>query len=179
MTNAKQTEESMLAELAAAHAAYIHYDNYPWQVGGVFVAGAFAFWGFVVSADQPANAATIFAASVLVTAIMSAWLLRCAHNRQLYTYHLHTVHELEALLGMKNHSRFKSDVYKLDLPRGHQLNYFMYVLTSLGGPYLHWFTGGSWVALLTNAALVVIVVWWADAIGERAKRLIKTIPPRN
>jgi hypothetical protein len=80
MTNAeKPNVESLLAEYAAANDAYMHYDNFSWQVGAVLIAGAFVFWGFLI--DRNVEPVPFVVGSVLVAILMSLWMMYSSHNR--------------------------------------------------------------------------------------------------
>ncbi|HEC33312.1 MAG TPA: hypothetical protein ENI37_01175 [Chloroflexi bacterium] len=136
--NKTDDTESARVEYAAAQEAYLHYDNFVWQVGAVLIAGVFVYWGFLL-ATPPQLLVTLFG-HILVTALMSVWLLYAAHNRQIYLFKLHRIHELEKRLGMLQHRRFKDwgptepRVYRIDKPGGHCLDKLVYVIVSLGGP---------------------------------------------
>lgn len=128
--------ENARIEYSAAQDAYLHYDNFAWQVGGVLIAGAFVYWGFIIS--TPPGLLPVLIGNLLVCLLMSIWLFYAEHNRQIYLYKLHRIHELEFELGMYQHRRFKEwpnekKLYILDGPAGHCLNYGIYGLVSLGG----------------------------------------------
>ena len=94
-----------MAEYAAAHDAYLHYDNFSWQVGAVIVVGVFVFWGLLI--DKQPDAGVLLVANLLISLFMSIWLLYTEHNRQFYLFKIHRLHELEQKLGMSQHRRFK------------------------------------------------------------------------
>jgi hypothetical protein len=82
----------------------MHYDSYSWQVGAVLIAGAFIFWGFLL--NKNVGYFLLFISSLLITLLMSAWIFYTSHNRQIYLSKLHRIHEIEKMLGLKQHLRF-------------------------------------------------------------------------
>ncbi len=181
----KETEcdkcESAQVEYAATNDAYMHYDNFSWQVGTVLIAGVFVFWGFLL--DKNPQLDVLVAANLLVCSLMSIWLLYTAHNRQIYLFKLHRIHELEKFLGMRQHRRFKD--WENDEPRlyklgskivGHNLDDSIYIVSSLGGPILGWFNHGfdPWLAL--PLPIVLLVVGYVRHMDKRAKDIIMQLP---
>lgn len=136
-TNANEVLENARVEYAATNDAYMHYDNFSWQVGSVLLVGVFAYWGFIVSAgDLPAR--NLLLGNLLVCLLMSVWLLYAAHNRQIYLFKLHRIRELETLMGMLQHRRFvkyngRKAVYSISGPHGHFLDVAVYLIVSSGG----------------------------------------------
>ncbi len=142
MTSNNQSEQSRIAEYQAAQDCYIHYDSFTWQVGAVLIAGTFVFWGFLVNSNTH-NQIVLSFTCLLVNWLMSIWVLYAEHNREIYLLKLERMRELERSLKMEQHRRFEPDkhitiVYynKPTLLSGHQLDYLIYTLTSLGGPLI-------------------------------------------
>lgn len=128
--------ENARIEYTNAHNAYIHYDNYSWQVGSVLIAGVFVYWGFIMSANTMLQTRLI--GNLLICGMMSVWMFYTEHNRQIYLYKLHRIYELEELLNMHQHRRFKDykgvkKIYILSKPQGHILDGTVYTITSFGG----------------------------------------------
>lgn len=44
----KEIFENARTEYTVANNAYLHYDNFAWQVGAILIAGSFAYWGFLL-----------------------------------------------------------------------------------------------------------------------------------
>jgi hypothetical protein len=175
--------ENARVEYVAAQDAYLHYDNYSWQVGSVLVAGAFVFWGFLL--DKITNSQSpplLGCANLVVCLLMSAWLLYANHNREIYLLKLHRVRQLESLLKMWQHRRFasfsnKKAQYSVHWPSGHVLNYFIYVLVSLGGPALVLVPNLSkcwaWSSIGINAVVVVLVLVRAVKVNCEIDSMIR------
>jgi hypothetical protein len=128
------SDDIRIAEYAATQLAYLHYDAFRWQAGSFLIAGVFIFWGLLLQQTTPGDVAGV--AALLVTALMSTWLLFAHHYRQIYLCKLHRLHELERDLGMKQHLRFKSREYDAVGPRGHTLDLAVYLITIAGTPAL-------------------------------------------
>ncbi len=175
--SAKQSHESKLAEYAAANSIYLTYDGFRWQAGTFLVAGVFVYWGFLLGADPDALVSGV--ASILIALIMSCWLYFAYHYRQLYLFKLARLHELEIELGMQQHRRFSVNDAARGLPhvargpKGHHLDIFVYVFTTVGSGFLTmtvsgaswWAWGPSWwfVAVCVIATYTTVHV----AINER------------
>ena len=163
----RPTAEALLAEYAATNQAYLHYDAFSWQVGSVLLAGVFVFWGFLLQA-QPSGA--LFAVSgLLVTLIMSTWALYADHNRQIYLQKLDRLHEIERELGLKQHLRWISGDCRTFGPKGHTLDFAVYVVSCLGGPLIQWLLGDP--AILTSATSVLAVLFIRAWILRNERRL--------
>ncbi len=104
MSESKIDKDALLTEYSATNDAYMHYDNFSWQVGSVLIAGVFVFWGFLSDPNVEAN--LIIASSILISILMSAWMLYSDHNRQIFLCKLHRLYEIENLLGLKQHLRW-------------------------------------------------------------------------
>ena len=178
--------ENALAEYSATQEAYLHYDNFAWQVGSVLIAGVFVYWGFIVS-NPPVLLLTL-TSNMLICFLMSIWLLYAGHNRQIYMYKLHRIHELEKILGMRQHRRFKDwdenekKVYFLDKPVGHYLDYGIYIIVSLGGliPAVIHNVICTWgvlecILLTLNIIIVFFVVRHVHVMEKKAKELISIL----
>lgn len=133
--NTAPDKEVLLVEYAAANSAYMHYDNFSWQVGAILIAGVFVSWGFIVGESLPVKALILI--STGTTLLMSLWLLYCNHNRQIYLCKLHRIHQIEELLGMEQHIGWVSrngakPKYRSFGVPGHILNERIFLLASLG-----------------------------------------------
>ena len=124
---------------------------------------------------------------------MSCWVLYAGHNRQIYLYKLHRIHELENMLGMCQHQRFKKwsgqdKVYILDVPSGHQINIAIYLIISFGGLIaslsgknwgtLQWEPIHKWVLAIT-IFVVFVVLWRVHTIINRATELIEKLEQKQ
>jgi hypothetical protein len=158
------SNETLLAEYAAANTVYLTYDGYRWQAGTFLIAGVFVYWGFLISNSAPGS--VIGAASILVSLLMSCWLLFAHHYRQLYVYKLLRIQEIEATLGMEQNRRFMPGApsgifHRAHGATGHVLDLTVYALTSLGGGALAWIKSGFsfWdIAVVPIVALVIALV---------------------
>lgn len=72
--------------------------------------------------------------NLLVSAVMSIWMLYSSHNRQIYLFKLHRIHELERTLGMCQNLRFgkHSDKRYSVRFKGYVLDIFIYAIISFG-----------------------------------------------
>lgn len=118
-----------LAEYQAAQATYLHYDAFRWQAGSFLIAGVFIFWGLLVQRSTDPD--VVASGSVLVTGLMSIWLLFAHHYRQIYLAKLNRIHEIETELGMEQHRRFVAQDglgsrYRTYGPSGHHLDIGVY-----------------------------------------------------
>lgn len=168
----RPSDHVFLAEYAAVNQIYLAYDGFRWQAGSFLIAGVFVFWGFVISAVIPTSVVTV--ASLLVACLMTCWILFASHYRQLYLWKLARAHEIEKLLGMEQHLRFTNDnpsgsKVKAMGPAGHNIDFAVYVLTSLGGSVLVWARDGwSWWPLLTIP--LIVGAGFVVALNERRAR---------
>jgi hypothetical protein len=159
----KPSEETLLAEYAATHDGYLHYDNFSWQVGAVLIAGTFVFFGFLL--DKTLDNITFLAASMLVTSLMSLWALYGSHNRQIMLCKLHRIHELEALLGMQQNIRWIKEhgtpllKYRTFGPHGNELDAIIYFVVSLGMPTI-WIVklGYCWLMLIPIVVTILCLI---------------------
>lgn len=180
-------EENARAEYSAAHDAYIHYDNFTWQVGAVLIAGIFVYWGFIIS--NPPGLPSVLLGNLTICLFMSCWLLYAGHNRQIYVYKLHRIYELEAQLGLSQHRRFRKwpdqeKVYVLNQPTGHYIDDAIYVVVSLGGllPSLlvndrtswKWFWY-HWLLLVLTGIIVIAVICRVHYVDAKTKDRIKIL----
>ncbi len=161
-----ESQEQLLAEYQAAQDSYLHHDSLPWQVGGLLIAGVFVFWGLML--DRSPTSDSVVAASLLVTALMSAWMLYAHQVRQIYLCKLDRIREIERQLGMEQHRRFiKSEKtiwhYRYFGPSGFQLNLAIYTFTSLGGLILGYTQAGwdklSTLSILPVALFLSVFIW--------------------
>lgn len=177
MANATNpSEETLLTEYAAAQADYLHNDNFPWQIGSILIAGTFVFWGLLV--DRQSSPQTLGVSSLLVTLLLSVWILYAHHYRQTYLCKLHRLHEIERILGMASHVRWlknpqsgKGPIYRTFGPSGHNMNLFIYCTACLGAPLIGVFSIGlSWWLLLPLPIILIVILWMS--INERRIRIL-------
>jgi hypothetical protein len=179
MSESKIDKDALLTEYSATNDAYMHYDNLSWQVGSVLIAGVFVFWGFLSDPNVEAN--LIIASSILISILMSAWMLYSDHNRQIFLCKLHRLYEIENLLGLKQHLRWgglgkKSEPdYRTFGPSGHSLNAFIYAMTSLGAPVIAFIRGERTILLAVPILIVVGVLIWINrnegSLSEKLKNI--------
>ena len=155
------SESALLVEYAAANDVYLTYDGFRWQAGSFLIAGVFVYWGFIIG--SPAPETLMVSSSLHVGALMSCWLLFAHHYRQLYMFKLHRLHEIERLLGMEQHLRFTQGApsgirYRSRGSKGHNIDIYVYVLTSCGGTVLAVMKNGFSLWGLLIVPLVAIVV---------------------
>lgn len=173
------SEPSLLAEYAATNDAYMHYDNFSWQVGAVLIAGVFVFWGFLVEGDITPKLLVVSATSVSL--LMSTWLLYCDHNRQIYLCKLHRMYEIETLLGMEQHSRwiinFKDGkpIYRVFGINGHKLNELIFLTTSLGTLAIGLFKVGFVIPFALPLVITIIVILWVRRNEKAIKKHLRMI----
>jgi len=164
-------------EYSATQETVLHYDNFSWQVGAVLVVGVFVFWGLSISASA-ATVSVQVVGNLLICLIMSVWLFYTEHNRQIYLFKIHRLHELEQQLGMCQHRRFKEfpgekAAYPLDWPRGRHLDAAIYAIISLGGPALAFAaTNCRWHSLVVVLPIVCGAVWRVRVMDRRTKNII-------
>jgi hypothetical protein len=152
--------EYVAAEYAATQSAYLQYDSFRWQSGGLLIAGSFVFLGFLTSKDITST--SLFVGSLVVTVVMSIWMLYAQHYRQLYLYKIDRLLELEHEMGAEQHRRFNvgqgaAKEYPRIGVRGHYLDGCVYAFISFGGPLLAIF-GGKWSLLLILPIILVPLV---------------------
>ena len=152
------TEETLLAEYAAAQADYLQNDNFPWQIGSILIAGTFVFWGLLL--DKHPEPKILGISSALVTVLLSVWILYAHHYRQTYLCKLHRLNEIESILGMNSHTRWAKKIYRTFGPGGHNMNVFIYCTVCLGAPLIEVFKVGiSWWLTLPLPIIVIVIVW--------------------
>jgi len=152
MNSPKPGEETLLAEYGAAQADYLHNDNFPWQIGTILVAGTFIFWGILIDVRKEAMDLMLFGvASLLVTLLLSAWILFFHHYRQTARYKLDRLQEIEKELGMDSHLRWvsrdgKKARYKNYGFSGHVITLFVYFVAGVGGSVIGFLKSGFLVS---------------------------------
>lgn len=158
-------QQNLLTEYSAAHDAYIHYDNFTWQVGGVLIAGVFIFWGFIARVDPP-DSLLFDACSILVSIVMSVWILYADHNRQIYKQKIDRLCEIERIfefrqhIGWKKKSDSKNPQYKTYGPKGHSLDYFVYFFSCSIGPILGWIkVDFSFWSIVPIGMSLAVLIW--------------------
>jgi len=112
---------------------------------------------------------------------MSIWLLYSSHNRQIYLFKLHRIHELEKQLGMLQHLRFRKDFkngYRVS-SKGYYLDGLIYIFVSFGSQVITLNTAykDSWntenIIFFSAVPVLVIYIMIKVKIAERnAKHLI-------
>ena len=180
-----RSAESFLWEYAAANDAYMHYDNFSWQVGAVLAAGAFVFWGFLLNVNvQECGRETAYwlfvASSILVSVLLSLWMVYSDHNRQIYLSKLDRLHEIEAMFGLWQHRRWKQSgrggerAYRTYGLSGHVINTLIYVATVSGVPIIAAVKLGPslwlWFPSLLLAMVTVIYVIVCDCLTSKRLR---------
>jgi hypothetical protein len=91
------------AKYAATQDAYLQYDSFRWQSGGLLI-GAFVFLGFLTSPNITPR--SLFVGSLVVTVVVSIWMLYAQHYRQLYLFKIDRLLDLELEMGAEQHRRF-------------------------------------------------------------------------
>jgi len=166
--------EEKIAEYEATQATYLHYDSFRWQAGSLLIAGVFVFWGLLISTSPPPCAQIIGSAGILVSMLMSIWVLFAHHYRQIYRYKLHRMYELEKDLSFEQHRRFlkggfENRQYKVFGPKGHNLDLAIYICSSIGGSFVGWmrlgFDSFSW--WLMAPVIIVVPVTILVLVNER------------
>jgi hypothetical protein len=141
------------------------------------IAGVFVFWGLLLTSAQAVDAKLVGLSGILVTFLMSIWILFAYHYRQIYRYKLHRIWELEQDLHMEQHLRFVSNsktkfVYHKFGPAGHFLDIAIFVVTSLGGSFIGYFRTPSSPWLLLPLPVVVTVVIWTLVNDWRVQKAL-------
>jgi hypothetical protein len=183
-TPKRPSEQTLLAEYAAANGVYLQYDGFRWQAGSFLIAGVFVYWGFLIQAHT--NPVIVGVSSLLVASLMSCWILFANHYRQLYLQKLHRMHEIELLLGMEQHLRFTGSApsgtrYRSNGIKGHNIDIIVYLITAAGGSVLAWVKNGFSLWDLGVIPLAAIVVWHVERnerklAEQRAKGFGSTMP---
>ena len=166
--------EYVVAEYEAATAAYLHYDSFRWQSGSLLIAGAFVFLGFLASGSADSS---VDLGALIVSFVMSLWLLYTQHHRNLFLFKLDRIAELETEMGGEQNLRFRglgSKQYpRIGLP-GHQLDRIMALGLCCAGPGLALWTGAAGVF----AALAVLLAGgsavWAVAQDRTARAAVRS-----
>jgi len=171
--------ENARTEYIAANEVYLHYDNFSWQVGSILVAGSFAYWG-LLSGSTP-TLLSINIGNLLICLVMTVWILYTSHNRQIYKYKLHRIWELEKTLNMHQHRRFRDKNYILNGPRGHILDYCIYILISIGSMIIGWNLKykGEWdyincVLFVSVLFIVTVILSYVCIVDNNTTNEIKT-----
>lgn len=158
---ADAARDLLLEEYQAAQDTYLHYDSFRWQAGSFLTAGVFLFWGLLITQiELPARVAATGA--TLVTLLIPIWILFAHHYRQLYLCKLARIREIKETLDFKQHRRFVGSGvngirYKTFGPKGHNLDLFVYALTSITGTVLGFAQGQASLWLLLPIPIVVLV----------------------
>jgi len=177
MTNVNTPDkESLRTEYVATQDAYLHYDNFSWQVGSILMAGTFVFWGLLL--DKSVEPPLLGMGALLVALLMSVWLLYTHHCRQIYLSKLDRLHEIEDLLGMEQHRRWlpvQSDnkpLYRVFGPHGYHLDLSIYVITSAGASAIGTVKFGlnPWLAL--PLPVIALVLLWVGRNEYAVKRYL-------
>lgn len=176
MNSNEQSVESRIAEYQATQACFVHFDSFAWQVGAILIAGTFVFWGIIASGGD-LEPKVLGIACLLISWFMSIWFLYNAHNREIYLRKLERIRELERNLMMQQHRRFKPDkdikvVYQDRGPGGHDLDYFIYSLTSLGGPLIGYAKIGASGWLLLPIPFWLFIILWVFVRATTVKQEI-------
>lgn len=170
--------EDKIAEYEATQTSYLHYDSFRWQAGSLLIAGVFVFWGLLISASPPASAKVVGLAGVLVSILMSIWVLFAHHYRQIYLCKLDRLHELEELLSFEQHRRFLRNgvggrQYKVFGPKGHNLDLSIYICSSLGGSFVSWMQLGFDKWLFAPIPFIIVVTGYVMINEYRIVRFLR------
>ena len=188
MPNKKTPDkESLRTEYTATQEAYLHYDNFSWQVGSILMAGTFVFWGLLL--DKAIEPQLLSTCAFLITLLMSVWLFYTHECRQIYLSKLHRIHEIEELLGMEQHLGWSpvdsnsKPLYRVFGPHGYQLDLVIYVITSAGALVIGVVKFGlnSWLWLPIPLIVTVLLCVWHNerAIKRHLSELSKTTKPNK
>jgi len=156
-TNTKLTPKEQInawtTEYEAIERAYMHYDNFAWQVGSTLIAGVFMLWGLILlNTEEPPpywRYGVMLVADWLVTLVMSIWFVYTCHCRYIYLFKLQRAWELELRYGIEQNIRFVAEEilgkklkihYEIPGPSGYQLNYWIYFLITWGHAGLTYFS---------------------------------------
>lgn len=184
-TDRSDEMENARAEYAATNEAYLHYDNFSWQVGSILIAGALAYWGFLLQSSPVLFVINL--GNLLVCVLISIWALYASHNRQIYLFKLDRIQELEEKLNMYQHRRFKEGnsslaEYPLSWPSGHLLDDAIYVLVSVGSLVIGWnlkYSGTwdccNWILFLSVPLIVVLVLLRVHYVTKKTNQIIKSL----
>jgi hypothetical protein len=161
--------EILLVEYEAAHDAFVHFSTFRWQVAAPVFTGVAVFWGFMLQPDLDSK--TVGVAGLLISTLLTMWLLYTDLNRQIYLAKLHRIHEIEQLLGMWQHRQWTHAavragrrMHKTFGLHGHQLDKGVYVIGCFGASIISLSSGGwSWWLLfpapLVGATLIATSIW--------------------
>jgi hypothetical protein len=163
-------KQILLAEFNAAHDSFHHYDSFRWQSGSMLIAGSLVLWGFVLAGGKPAPA-TIGITGFFISTLLAAWVLYAHHYRQLYMMKLYRIHQIENQLHMNLNRPIgflgHGDVYLHTYgPKGHNLDFFVYIIVSLFGPAFAYLRSGFSPWYLAPL-LVIVPVFVTLIINER------------
>lgn len=119
----------------------------------MLIASATVLWGLLFSADKPPSGAQVAWASVLISGLLSAWLLYANHYRQLYMSKLYRMHVIEGELkmslnnplGFPGLSKRTREIYG---PKGHHIDMSVCVLITAFGPIYRFLESGFELELL-------------------------------
>jgi hypothetical protein len=97
----------------------------------------FVFLGLLA---REGDRATFAMGSLLISLVMSIWILFAHHYRQIYMFKLDRLLELEAVMDAEQNRRFHDGLaskrYRTEGPAGHNLDLSIYVTVSLAAPSL-------------------------------------------
>lgn len=187
----EEEKDNARTEYIATNDAYLHYDNFSWQVGAVLIAGAFVYWGFLL--DSSPKLLVVNIGNLLITIVMSIWILYCSHNQEIYLYKLHRIRQLERKLGMFQHLRFREEEdikerYIRNGVKGHHLNYLLYITVTIGSLVFGWSVSNhcccSWdyiniILFCSVPLLIVIVMSIVIFTNEKTNQVIKSLEDKE
>ena len=170
--------EKKIAEYEATQSTYLHYDSFRWQAGLLLIAGVFVFWGLLISTSPPATPKIVRLAGILVSFLMSIWVLFAHHYRQIYLCKLHRMHELEKDLSFEQHRRFihggvEGRQYRVFGPKGHNLDLAIYICSSFGGSFVGWMQSGFDLWLIAPLPLVTFIALYVLVNEHRITSFLK------
>ena len=159
---ADAARDLLLEEYQAAQDTYLHYDSFRWQAGSFLTAGVFLFWGLLITQiELPARVAATGA--TLVTLLMPVGSSFAHQYHHLYLCKLARIREIEETLDFEQHRRFVGSGvngirYKTFGPKGHNLDLFVYALTSITGTVLGFAQGQAslWLLLQSRSSCLSV-----------------------
>ena len=163
--------EILLVEYQATHDAFVHFSTFRWQVAAPVFTGVAVFWGFMLQPDLDPK--TVGVAGLLITTLLTMWLLYTDLNRQIYLAKLHRIHEIEQVLGMWQHRQWTSAAAKAGRPirrtfglHGHELDKCVYVIGSFGSSIIA-ASSSNWSWWFLFPAPRVVATLLATSVWQR------------
>ncbi len=176
MSRGKSNKKLLLVEYQATNDLFTHFDDFSWQVGSVLIAGQFVFWGIISDKLDLLPFRVFSSFSIMLTLFMTIWYLYSNHNRQIYSFKLDRIHELEILLGFKQNIRFnknyrKSPSYKPVGLGGHSLDIAIYLLSVSSTPVIEYIANGIFRPILF--LVLFLISFGSILLGFHWNKMIK------